>query len=86
MVNTKYIHKYNIILNKTVTKIVTILTKCFFSYLNLKSYLNDLTEDLTSNVKLFADDTSLFSAVHDAQTSTNNLNKDLEIINNWDFP
>ena len=86
MVNTKYIHKYNIILNKTVTKIVTILTKCFFSYLNPKSYLNDLTEDLTSNVKLFADDTSLFSAVHDAQTSTNNLNKDLEIINNWDFP
>ena len=57
-----------------------------FSYLNPKSYLNDLTEDLTSNVKLFADDTSLFSAVHDAQTSTDNLNKDLEIINNWDFP
>ena len=27
--NTKYIHKCNIILDKTVTKIVTILTKCF---------------------------------------------------------
>ena len=28
-------------------------------------YINDLTEDLTTNVKLFADDTSLFSLVHD---------------------
>ena len=30
LVNTKYIHKYNVILNKAVTKLVTILTKCFF--------------------------------------------------------
>ena len=28
--STRYIHKYNVILNKTVTKLVTILTKCFF--------------------------------------------------------
>ena len=48
-------------------------------------YTNDLTEDLTTNVKLFADDTSLFSVVHDTQTSANDLNKDLEIINNWAF-
>ena len=34
MVNTKYIHKYNVILNKTATKLVTILTQCSFSYLN----------------------------------------------------
>ena len=27
----KYIHKYNVILNKTVTKLATISTKCFFS-------------------------------------------------------
>ena len=45
-------------------------------------YINDLTEGLTTNVKLFADDTSLFSVVHDTQTSANHLNKDLEIINN----
>ena len=31
MVNTKYIHIYNVILNNAVTKLVTILTKCFFS-------------------------------------------------------
>ena len=34
---------------------------------------------------MFADDTSLFSVVHDSQTSANDLNKDLEIINNWAF-
>ena len=30
LVNTKYIHIYGVILNKTVTKLVTFLTKCFF--------------------------------------------------------
>ena len=30
-VNTRYIHKYNVIVSETVTKLVTILTKCFFS-------------------------------------------------------
>ena len=38
-------------------------------------YINDLTEDLSTNAKLFADDTSLFSVIHDIQTSANNLNK-----------
>ena len=28
--NSKCIHKPNVIFNKTVTKLVTILTKCFF--------------------------------------------------------
>ena len=37
----------------------------------------------SSNAKLFADDTSLFSVIHDIQTSANNLNKDLERISNW---
>ena len=46
-------------------------------------YINDLTEGLSSNAKLFADDTSLFSVIHDIQTSPNNLNKDLERISNW---
>ena len=38
-------------------------------------YINDLTEGLSFNAKLFADDTSLFSVIHDIQTSANNLNK-----------
>ena len=46
-------------------------------------YINDLTEGLSPNVKLFADDTSLFSVIHDIQTSADNLNKDLERIGNW---
>ena len=48
------------------------------------TYINDLTEDLSSNAKLFADDTSLFSVIYDIQTSTNKLNKDLERIGKWD--
>ena len=48
-------------------------------------YINDLTEGFTTNVKLFADDTSFFSFLHNTQTSANDLNKDLKIINNWAF-
>ena len=46
-------------------------------------YINDLSDDLTTNVKLFADDTSLFSIVHNMNTSTTNLNNDLNKIKNW---
>ena len=48
-------------------------------------YINDLTEDLTTNAKLFADDIFLFSVVHDTQTSANDLTKDLKTTNNWAF-
>ena len=46
-------------------------------------YINDLSGDLTTNVKLFADDTSLFSIVHNMNTSRINLNNDLNKIKNW---
>ena len=46
-------------------------------------YINDLSDDLITNAKLFADDTSLFSVVHDVNTSTNNLNSGLSKINDW---
>ena len=40
-VSTKYIHKHSVIFNKTITKLVTILTKrCCFSYLNPTRHLN----------------------------------------------
>ena len=45
-------------------------------------YINDLSNDLTTNVKFFADDTSLFSIVHNMNTSTTNLNTDLRKIKN----
>ena len=32
-------------------------------------YINDLSDNLSSNVKLFADDTSLFSVIHDINIS-----------------
>ena len=31
-------------------------------------YFNDLSDDIVSTAKLFVDDTSLFSIVHDAMT------------------
>ena len=40
-------------------------------------YINDLATDLKLNVKLFADDTSLFSVVSDPLETANLLNKDL---------
>ena len=38
---------------------------------------------MNSNVKLFADDTSLFSIVHNITDSANLLNSDLSKINEW---
>ena len=46
-------------------------------------YINDLAENLSSNPKLFADDTSLFSAVRDLNTSANEINDDLKKIETW---
>ena len=48
-------------------------------------YINDLPHGLSSNVKLFADDTSLFSVVHDIHSYAGDLNKDLKTINEWAF-
>ena len=47
--------------------------------------INDLADGLLSNAKLFADDTSLFSVIHDVGTSANELNNDLYQINKWAF-
>ena len=43
-------------------------------------YINDLPNGLLSNPKLFADDTSIFSAVKDHLNSSNKLNEDLSKI------
>ena len=37
-------------------------------------YINDLPNNLISNVKLFADDTSIFSIVNDVDVSTEEIN------------
>ena len=48
-------------------------------------YINDLVDDISSDAKLFADDTSLFSVVYDEITSANQLNRDLKIISKWAY-
>ena len=46
-------------------------------------YINDLTAALKCNVKLFADDTSLFTVVQQPYTAAEDLNHDLELISKW---
>ena len=48
-------------------------------------YINDLAAGLSSNAKLFADDTSLFSVIHDANTTAKELNNDLVKISRWAY-
>ena len=48
-------------------------------------YINDLPLGLTTNVKLFADDISLFSVVNNASVPASRLNNDLVKIRDWAF-
>ena len=48
-------------------------------------YINDLSDCLNSNPKLFSDDTSLFSVVQNVNSTANDLNSDLIKINDWAF-
>ena len=48
-------------------------------------YINDLSNDIKSKCKLFANDTSLFSVVHNSDTSANDFNHDLEKASEWTF-
>ena len=48
-------------------------------------YINDLPNELKSNAKLFADDTSLFTIVKDKNKSANMLNNDLRWISKWAY-
>ena len=48
-------------------------------------YINDLPDGLTSNVKLFADDTSIFSVVQNSSSSSLSLNENLSKISQWGY-
>ena len=48
-------------------------------------YINDLSDNLASNPKLFVDDTSLFSVVKNIDVSNIDLNNDLKKIGEWAF-
>ena len=46
-------------------------------------YINERAACLSSNAKIFADDTSLLSVTHDIDTFANKLNNDSAKISNW---
>ena len=46
-------------------------------------YVNDLADDLYSNTKIFTDDTSLFSVIHDSEITTSERYSDLATIEQW---
>ena len=48
-------------------------------------YINYISDGLKNECKQFADDTSLFSVVHDISTSASDLHGDLEKLVNWAF-
>ena len=48
-------------------------------------YINNLSNDLSSNCKHFAYDTSLFSVVNNIHTSATTLSQDLNAITKWAF-
>ena len=46
-------------------------------------YINDLTVDLKCTVKLFADDTSLFTIARETNEAAKHMNHDLQLITQW---
>ena len=46
-------------------------------------YINDIVTDIGSNIRLFADDTSLYIVVDDPITAANCINTDLDKISRW---
>ena len=46
-------------------------------------FINDIPEGIQSNIKIFADDTSIFSVMKDRICASATLNEDLNLISNW---
>ena len=45
----------------------------------MSNRVNDLVENVSSDAKLYADDTSLFTVVYNEGTAADQLNKDLKV-------
>ena len=48
-------------------------------------YINDLTDNISSQMRLFADDSSLFTPVKGVNETNVKLNQDLQTITNWAY-
>ena len=48
-------------------------------------FINDLPDDIHSNMKLFADDSSLFTRVSSVDESNTQLKNDLKKIESWAY-
>ena len=48
-------------------------------------YINDVADNLVSDVRLFPDDTSLFTIVYDRAVSAQVLTSDLKTIEEWAY-
>ena len=49
------------------------------------AYINDLVDNISADVRLFADDTSLFIIVYNESVAADQLNKDLKTISDWAY-
>ena len=59
--------------------------RIYFRALLFLVYINDLSKNLSSTVKLFGDDTSIFSVVQNISLSSLQLNDDLIKISKWTY-
>ena len=48
-------------------------------------FINDIPEGIQSNIKIFADDTSIFSVLKDRISASITLNEDLYLISKWAY-
>ena len=58
---------------------------CVLGPLFFLIYINDLTKDISSTNKLFADDSSIFSIVNDIDISVHELNSDPRKTSKWAY-
>ena len=47
------------------------------------SFINDIENEVLNNIKMFADDTSLYCVVEDQMSAAESLNEDLACIHQW---
>ena len=48
-------------------------------------YINDLSDNISSEMRLFADDSSLFTRVEEVNETHEKLIKDLQTVTNWAY-